>query len=214
MKTYYICLAIVSFLVACGTPQVATKVVHKNLQVQGPTGKVIIFPVTNFKGERSESTKTYDPVVSKAWGQVYGKDNIINGGDEALKTVRELGRKNYRDMINSINKKSKISGVGKNEWVQKMALKVTEKYGPHSIGFAIANGGKVRFKDGKPVYLHLAVFDTQHMTWKWVTKVRGNGDNWNSTTSNMVKYGFKELDGLERSRKGEAASNRAPASLK
>ncbi len=191
-------------MVSCAGPK--TKTVLHNKQVNTPINKILVFPVTSFKGNQNNSSKTYDPAVVSAWVDLYGKDKVVPGGSPLLKLIKSSGPKTYAKLINSIHDKKDFEKFTSSPWMKKLVSNVTNKFGNYHFAFAISNGSKKRYTKGKPVYLHMALFDTKKMTWKWITKVKSSKSaNWTTSTVSMVKSSFDTIEKIEK-------SSRAPAS--
>ncbi len=71
--------------------------------------------------------------------------------------------------------------------------KVTSQIGNHHLAFSIINGDSAAFEQGRAVTIHLGLFDTHNLTWKWITKVedtKGRLSKWEVTSSSMISNSF------------------------
>lgn len=87
--------------------------------------------------------------------------------------------------------------------IRKFVSQVSSKLGNYHFALAIVNGDKKTYDAKKNVTLHIGVFDSKNVTWKWITKIKdkkGMIGNWTASSISMVNNSFslvKKLEGIK-----------------
>ncbi|MBT3586443.1 MAG: hypothetical protein HN509_16160 [Halobacteriovoraceae bacterium] len=212
MKHLLLIALLAAFISSCGTFGPKPQTVYHRKDLKTKVSKLIVFPVTDFQGRQSAGAKKLDVSVSSAWAELYGKEKVVPGGAVLYKLIQATGKDSYKKLISSLDNISAVEQLHKNPKVRKFISKVTKKFGNYHFALAIENGGPKYYKDGKPVLLHIGLFDSKNMTWKWITKIKDQKGTlsfggYDGASMGMVSNSFDLIEKLE-----EGA--RTPASKK
>lgn len=175
--------------------------------------KVVVMPVTDFNGNRTEGSKGIEALALKNWAGIYGRKNVIPGGPVIEKVNQATGAK-YVELLKTIDEASAAEQAGKSTVIAEYIKAVTAKAGNFNLAFTIVEGGPDQYQAGEVVRVHLGLFDTKAMTWKWITKLedkKGIFGDWRATSVAMVSNSFETAKKVDRS-KVNMSVQRAPAS--
>jgi hypothetical protein len=175
--------------------------------------KVVVMPVTDFNGNRSEGAKGVEAVALKNWMGMYGRKNVIPGGPAIDKLNQASGGK-YIEFLKTLDEVSMAEQKGEAPVTREYIKAVTDKVGNYNLAFTIVEGGPDQYKSGEVVRIHLGLFDTKALTWKWITKLedkKGLFGDWRAASLAMVSNSFDTAKQVDRS-KVNMAPERAPAS--
>ena len=204
MKHLFVVLLLSAIISSCGTFGPKPHVVYHRPDLKTEVSKLIVFPVTDFEGYQSEGAKKLDSSVVSAWAELYGKDKVIPGGTVLYKLIQGRNKNSYGKLIHSLDNVSQVEQLHKNPRIRKFISRVTKKFGNYHFAFAIENGGPKFYENGKPVLLHIGLFDSKNMTWKWITKIQDKKGTlsfggYNASSINMVSNSFDMIETLEKS---------------
>ncbi len=174
-------------------------VYHRKDIIQ-PVKKLIVFPVTNFKGIQDGNSKKVETTFVGKWAEIYGKKNVVPGGPIIFKLMEIHGKDTYGQFISTLDKTSAIEQIHKNPKIREFISVVTSKLGQFHFALAIVSGNEKIYDAKKQVHLHIGVFDSENLTWKWITKItdkKGTFGNWTASSLAMVNNSFELVKKLE-----------------
>jgi len=184
------------FLSSCSSFGPKPHVLYDRPDLNTEVSKIIIFPTTDFQGQASEGSKSVDLSINAAWAATYGSDKVIPAGIVIEKISNKIGKEFYGKFISSLDNVSAIEQIIQNESVKNFVLQVTDKLGNFQFALAIISGGEKEYKSGKPIYLHIGLFDTKNLTWRLITKIetqKGAVGNWKVASQSMISNSFEEI---------------------
>lgn len=193
-----------TFFASCGLLGPRPNVVYHRPDITTPVNKVIIFPTTDFNGVVSEGAKSVNMSLVSSWGSLYGKDKVIPAGPVIEKITQNLGKDAYMKIVKSLDNTSAVEQLHKNPQIRDFISQVTNKLGNHNFALALISGGEKEYDAKQPVYLNVGMFDTESLTWKWITKIEGQKGmmgNWTATSGTMVSNSFDKIEELEKIKK-------------
>jgi hypothetical protein len=173
---------------------------YQRPDLKEPVKKLIVFPVTNFEGIQDANSKKIESAFIGKWSELYGKDNVVPGGPVIFKLMETQGKDTYGQFISSLDNVSAIEQLHKNPKIREFISQVTSKLGQYHLALAIVRGDENSYNAKSEVHLHIGVFDTQNMTWKWITKItdqKGKIGNWTTSSLAMVNNSFDLVKKLE-----------------
>ena len=188
----------------CVTLGPKPEVVYHRADLKTKTKKVIVFPTTDFTGKKSPGAQDIDKVVVAGWTNLYGAKNVIPAGPVLEQLTKVGGKDTYSKLISSLDNVSAVEQLHKNEEVRKLIGEITSKLGNYNFSLAIVNGGKQEFDQKQPVRIHLGYFDSENLTWRWITKIedtKGTIGDWRATSNMMVNNSFDIAAKLEKGEK-------------
>jgi len=205
-------VAVPLLLTSCGTFGPRPKTVYTRTDLDSKVSKLIVFPVTDFSGRQTASSKKMDTAVVSAWSDLYGKDKVIAGGPILYKMIQKFGKESYQKLISAADNVSAVEQLHKDKRIRNFVKKVTSKFGNFHFAFALTQGGKKSYDNGKPVYLNIGLFDSANMTWNWITKIEDKKGSlsfggYDGASMSMVSNSFDLIKDL-------ASKERMPASKK
>ena len=165
-----------------------------------PIKKLIVFPVTNFAGIQDENSKKVEATFVGKWAELYGKENVVPGGPVIFKLMESQGPDTYGKFIGSLDDVSLVEQIHKNPKIREFISQVTSKLGQYHFALAIVAGDEKAYNDKKEVRIHIGVFDTQNLTWKWITKITDKKKfigNWSASSMLMVNNSFDLVKKIE-----------------
>ena len=196
-------LSFVLFFVSCSMLGPKPHTAYHRKDIKEPVKKLIVFPVTNFQGVQDSNSKKVEAAFVGKWGELYGENNVIPGGPVIFKMMESMGKETYGEFITSLDNTSAIEQLHKNPKIREFITQVTSKLGQYHFALAIIKGDEKTYDAKNEVNLHIGVFDTQNLTWKWITKItdkKGIVGNWTASSLTMVNNSFslvKELENLK-----------------
>lgn len=205
-------LSALALLTGCSMLAAKPEVTLHRPDIQNRT-KVVVMPVTDFSGNRTEGAKNIEVFALKNWAGIYGRKNVIPGGPAVEKINQATGSK-YVEILKSLDEMSAAEQTGKSTAITEYVKAITAKTGNFNLAFTIVEGGPDQYKAGEVVRVHLGLFDTKAMTWKWITKLedkKGMFGDWRAASAAMVSNSFDVAKKVDRSRVN-MATQRSPAS--
>lgn len=185
---------------ACSSMSAKPKVVYNRTDLGEVENKVVVFPTMDFNGKKSEGAGDVNSSILASWSKMYGSDKIIPAGPVADK-VGKAYPDFYLKLVKSLDSASAIEQLSNSPEVKKAVAKITSKTGNHHLAFSIINGDAKSFEAGQPISIHIGLFDTKNLTWKWITKVqdkKGMLSKWEVTYSAMVNNSFDAVQNLRQ----------------
>lgn len=179
--------------------------------VQRPIEKLVVFPVTNFQGVQDTNAKQMEASFTGKWTEMYGKENIVPAGPVVFQLMDKFGKDTYGEFIKTLDNVSAVEQLHKNPKFRQFISQVTGKLGNYHFALAIVDGSKETYDQKNPVNLHIGVFDSTNLTWKWITKIqdkKGMWGNWEAASQLMVNNSFDLIKKLEASPKRDIANTK------
>lgn len=179
--------------------------------IQRPVQKLVVFPVTNFQGIQDDNAKSVEVSFTGKWAELYGKENVVPGGPVVFKLMEQMGKDTYGKFISSLDNVSALEQLHKDEKVREFLSTVTKQFGGYHFALAIVNGSKEAYDNKTPVNVHIGLFDSQNMTWKWITKIedkKGMWGDWRASSQMMVTNSFDLIKKLEATPSRTTASEK------
>lgn len=177
--------------------------------------KIVIMPVTDFEGNRTEGAKSVEALAMKNWAGVFGRKNVIPGGPAVEQINKATGAK-YVEFLKSLDEMSTQEQQGQSSMLREYVKAVSAKTGNYNLAFTIVEGGPDQYKAGEVVRIHLGIFDTKALTWKWITKLedkKGMFGDWKAASLAMLSNSFDVAKKVNKSKTSMAeAGDRMPAS--
>lgn len=204
MKTLLITLLGTLLLSSCAMFGPKPKVAHHRPDIKTKINKLIIFPTTNFSGEVTEGAKSVNTSIISSWGNMYGTEKVIPAGPVIEKLVSKMGKDAYMKIVKSLDNMSLVEQLHKNAKIRKFISAITSKFGNYNFALALISGGEKEYDGKKPVNLNIGMFDTENLTWKWITKIettKGLFGNWMAASGSMVSNSFNRIEELEQIKK-------------
>jgi hypothetical protein len=198
-------------LAACSSFGPKPQVVYHRPDIKSQATKVIILPVTDFAGKKTDGAKDIEMGIVSGFASMYGQENIIPAGPVIEKLNQSMGDR-YGSFIKTLDATSAIEQMHKDPKMREYISKVTSTVGDYNLAVAIVDGGKAEYEAGTPVHIHLGYFDTKNLTWKWITKIedkKGPIGNWVASSTAMVTNSFETAKKVDKATENMA---RMPAS--
>lgn len=211
MKRWFGLAAAVLMVSGCSMFGPKPQVVYHKPKVKSTTSKVLVMPVTNFAGEKSEAAADIQEAVDAGWAQVY-RSKAIPAGPNVEELNKSQGE-GYQKILASMKKPTKAAKLKNDPVLGEYLKKVAETAGDYNFAFAVIEGEKSDFDAGKSVQLWLGVFDTKAFTWMWITKTvqsRSIFGGWEGSSALLVATSFDKAGEVNSSKTNMAA--RKPAS--
>lgn len=171
-KSKILLLIVLSFsLSGCLTSSKNVNVYTRN-DVNTEKSKVIIFPmlVAKKSGMEAANSKYSNPLVDaflgKQWSSALGSENTVIIPKIALDKIPKA----YTVMEAFIKALDTASALERNKAVKKFAKVISKKFGDGAFALALAFQDKKAFEAGGVLRVHMGLFDTKKLTWKWITK--------------------------------------------
>lgn len=186
-------------LLSCSAMGPKPEVVYHRPDLKNKAEKVIIMPVTDFTGE--SAGEGVASTVTSGWSKMYGATNVVPVGP----AIEKFGKTTYIEMLKTLDNVSTVEQMMKNAKIKKFISQVTGKFGNYHLAFSVVEGSQSTYDAQQPVRVHLGLFDTENLTWKWITKVqdtKGKIGDWRASYGAMVSNSFdkaKEADMADRS---------------
>jgi len=203
-------LLVLTTLASCGTFGPKPETVYTRPDLKTKVSKLIVFPVTDFEGKQSEGANKLDSAVASAWADLYGKEKVVPGGTVLYKLIQSQGKDSYKKIISAADDTSMVEQLHKNKKIREFIKKVTSKFGNYHFAFAITDGGSKTFDNGQPVRLHVGLFDSANLTWKWITKIQDKKGTlsfggYDASSMSMVSNSFDLIEDLEEDNRKAAS---------
>ncbi len=178
--------------------------------------KIVIMPVTDFEGNRTEGAKSIEALALKNWAGMFGRKNVIPGGPAVEQINKQTGTK-YVEILKSLDQMSAEEQQGKSSARAEYVKALSAKTGNYNLAFTIVEGGPDQYKSGEVVRIHLGIFDTKALTWKWITKLedkKGMFGDWRAASAAMLSNSFDVAKKVNKSKTSMAMpeGDRMPAS--
>jgi hypothetical protein len=168
--------------------------------IQRPVEKLVVFPVTNFEGVQDDIARKAEVSFTGKWAELYGKENVVPGGQVVFKLMEQMGKETYGKFISSLDNVSALEQLHKDPKVREFLSTLSKQFGGYHFALAIINGSQQSYESKSPVNVHIGLFDSQNLTWKWITKIqdkKGIFGNWAASTQVMVSNSFDLIKELE-----------------
>jgi len=191
MKFSLIGLVLLTCACAMLQPKPVVSVYYRS-DINTQSSKVIVFPLLSFEGKKTEGTKNVELGILNQWAEIAGKANIIPAGP----ALEQLPSATLLTFIKSIDTASSVEQLSQNPKIKEAIGMITSKLGNYNLALAIIDGGEKEFAAGSEVRLHIGLFDSQNMTWKWITKAvtrKGKLSRWEVASTTLVQDSFKEI---------------------
>ncbi len=165
---------------------------------------VIVLPTITPSGERTKEAKDLDTAILSGWSEMYGAKNAIPIGllfDEINRNDPGILRK----LVVSMDAVSLVEQLHKDPKINQAVSTITNKFGKFNFGAALIVGNASDYENKREIRIHLGLFDSGALTWKWITKIadtKGPYGNWTAASSLMVTNSFdlaKKVDVAEKS---------------
>lgn len=169
--------------------------------IQRSVEKLVIFPVTNFEGVQDANAKKMEVSFTGKWAEMYGKEKVIPAGPVVFKLMETMGKETYGKFISSLDNVSAVEQIHKDPKVREFLSQISSKLGNYHFALAIVDGSNEKYESKTPVNLHIGLFDSTNMTWKWITKIqdkKGMVGNWAASSQLMVNNSFDLIKKLEQ----------------
>ncbi len=200
MKCSLLALGLILTSVSCSMLGPKPHTAYTRPDIQRPVEKLVVFPVTNFAGVQDDIAKRAEVSFTGKWAELYGKENVVPGGPVVFKLMEQLGKDTYGKFIGSLDDVSKLEQLHKDPKVRDFLATVTKQFGGYHFALAIIDGSQESYDSKTPVNVHIGLFDSQNLTWKWITKIqdkKGIFGNWGASTQLMVNNSFELINELE-----------------
>jgi hypothetical protein len=164
-------MGLLAAMVGCASDAKNVNVYHR-VDVDTKSSKVIIFPMLLLQdgklsaGNAEYSNPIAEALLGKSWVGDLGADNAVLVPRMVLDKIP--GAWNAVDsMVKVLDVSSVVEQSGD---TGKLLTEVTSKFGKGAFAFALVTADKKQFEATKKVQVNMGLFDTQKMTWKWLTK--------------------------------------------
>ena len=204
-------LGLIGVFGACSMLGPKPTTAYHRTDINQPVQKLIVFPVTNFSGIQDDNAKKIEAAFTGKWAELYGKENVLPGGPVIFKMMETMGKDTYGKFISSLDNVSSLEQLLKNPMFRNFTTQVTKQLGNYHFALAIVNGDEASYNSKNPVRVHIGLFDSTNLTWKWITKIedqKGIVGNWEASSLMMVNNSFDLINKLEKTATRDIASEK------
>mgnify|MGYP000436339969 CR=1 FL=1 len=120
-------LSVSVIFASCASFGPKPKTSYHRKDIKTPVKKLIVFPVTDFQGKQSSTTKKIEAAFVGKWNELYGASNVIPGGPVLYKLLQKSGSGNYKKLIKSLDNISMVEQLHKDKRIRDLVSKVTSK---------------------------------------------------------------------------------------
>lgn len=189
------------FLSSCAMLGPKPQETYHRKDLNRPVVKVIVFPITDFNGVQDAAAQSATAAYSAKWAELYGQDKVIPGGPIILKIIESTGKDTYKKILQTTDNISAMEQTFKDPKIKSFIETVTSKLGKYHFAVGIMEASEKAYDDKNPVKLHIGLFDSGAMTWKWITKIEDKKSvvgNFNASVMMMVNNSFDLIDTIEK----------------
>ena len=193
MKMFLSLLVVVTLFAGCALMPKPVVSMYNRPDLNTKMSKVIAFPLVDFNGKMASGVGTVDKAFMAKLSTLYGQSNVVPA-QPILSALSD--NKGFMGIIKSLDDTSAVEQLHKNPAVRDALAIVTSKLGNFNLALAIISGGESDFNAGKPVYFNMGYFDTENLTWRWITKTsitKSQLSNWTVQSTQMLDESFKEV---------------------
>jgi hypothetical protein len=167
----FLVMGLIAVMAGCASTAQNVNVMLRN-DVDTRSSKVIVFPMLLLNnGQLSAANTQYsnpfvEAMLAKSWAGDLGTDNTVVVPRAVLDKIP-----GGWTAVDAIVKVLDASAVVEQAGITgKFMTEMTSKFGKGAFAFALVTADKSQFEASKSVQVNMGLFDTQKMTWKWITK--------------------------------------------